>query len=161
MKIIEWFKKLFREHPSKRTIVMEWSAVGVMPNGGSFNMPSGLGGKAVYDGVLPGLQPIPAVCVGKELSVTINPPPKGGASVLLYKYLQDGKTWIPGWCPSLDFGPGVGRMGMDLSAYTFSPGESLQAWGGYAVGLEANTGPIDIRALVTLTKTPPAPPPAG
>jgi hypothetical protein len=148
---IEWLKGLFKKKPMK-LIEIRWGGSGVMPDGGSFFMPLGDIGKVTYDGSIPGLYRIPVDCQGGKLTVAIDPAPKGGASVLLYKYLQDGKIWIPGWCPSVDFAPGCTSMELDLSAYAFSPGESITAWGGYAVGLEANQGPIDIKATVTLYK---------
>lgn len=150
MSIIEWFKGLFTK--KSNLITVKWGGKGVNPDGGSFYMPLGDGGPVAYDGTIPGLFRIPVDCQGVKLSVTISPAPKGGASVLLYKYLQDGKIWIPGWCPSIDFGPGESSKSIDLSAYAFNPAESLTAWGGYAIGLEANQGPIDITAVVTLKK---------
>lgn len=150
MGIIAWFKGLFTK--KSNLITLTWGGTGVCPDGGSFFMPLGEGGKVAYDGTIPGITRIPVDCRGVKMVVTMSPAPKGGASVLLYKYLQDGKIWIPGWCPSVDFEPGCTSMELDLSSYAFAAGESITAWGGYAVGLEANQGPIDIRAVVTLTK---------
>lgn len=150
MNIIAWFKGLFTKKSDLISVM--WGGTGVCPDGGSFFMPRGEGGKVAYDGSIPGITRIPVDCQGVKLVVTMSPAPKGGASVLLYKYLQDGKIWIPGWCPSLDFGPGETTKTLDLSAYTFNPAESISAWGGYPLGLTTNQGPIDIKAVVTLKK---------
>lgn len=152
MAIIDWFKTLFAKRKPSNIITMVWSAMGVNPDGGSFFMSAGENGKAFYDGTLPGLLKIPVDCKGIKLKATMSPAPKGGASVLLYRYLQDGKIWIPGWCSSLDFAPGATSMELDLSPYDFAAGMSLHAWGGYPLGLETNQGPIDIKVTVTLLK---------